>query len=166
MQILRHLPIQAQPSTVQVGDEIVPIRAYQIIVWMSLAPVPTVEAPVFPAVLDTGHSHNFSIRETQLRRWAGIRTDALRKLGAILVNQQEVPLHEACLWIYRNRPRTLEVLPRPFPLRILEGISVFPDGLPNAPRLPLLGLRGLMSNNLRLVLSRMTVSLSTARKET
>jgi hypothetical protein len=76
------------------------------------------------------------------------------------VNQQEIPLLQAHLWIHRNRPSSRDLLPRPFKMEIPEGISVFPQGAQSSPRLPLLGLRGLMRNNLRLVVADFTVSLS------
>jgi hypothetical protein len=93
-QILRCLPFGEAPSAVEVVGETVPVRSYQIIVWVSLAIGETLpdDARRFPAVLDTGHSHNFSIQENQLARWAGIDSAECRGLGAILVNRQEVPL--------------------------------------------------------------------------
>jgi len=161
MQILRQLPFRDTPSTVEVAGEVVSVKPYQVIVWVSLSIRETLEreAPIFPAVLDTGHNHNFSIAEELLVRWAGIDKQELPKKGAILVNRQEVPLLSAHLWIRRNRPRTTELLPKPYPLQIPEGISVFPDGMPGAPRLPLLGLRGLVRNELRLVIGDLRVSL-------
>ena len=37
-------------------------------------------------------------------------------------------------------------------VRCLDGISVFPQGQPGAPRLPLLGLRAIVRNNIKLVI--------------
>jgi hypothetical protein len=106
VQILRRLPFRDVPSTVEVVGETVEVRAYQIIVWVSLGVggVLGAEAPRFPAVLDTGHSHNVSLQEHQLDHWAGLPLETLERLGTILVNRQEVPLGEADLWIHRNRP--------------------------------------------------------------
>ena len=47
------------------------------------------------AVLDSGHTHNFSIRADLLSRWAGIQAETLADLGSILVNRAEVPLRAA-----------------------------------------------------------------------
>ena len=69
------------------------LRPFQIAVEVSLS-VGGRHSPIFPAILDTGHSHNFSIRHDQLRDWAGL---ALRQIGLIKVNQQIVPLAECDL---------------------------------------------------------------------
>jgi hypothetical protein len=163
MQILRQLPFRDVPTSVVVAADPVPLRAYQIPVWVSLVPEGGVVkgTPRFPAVLDTGHSHNFSIQESLLLRWAGLRLEALRRLGDVTVNRQEVPLMAVDLWVHRNKPGTAELLPKPFKLEVLEGIAVYPNDAPNAPRLPLLGLRGLVRNRLRLTLDgrRLSVSL-------
>jgi len=94
MYILRQLPFLDPVSFVEVSGESVAIRGYQVIVWVSLSisEVLDGDASRFPAVLDTGHNHNFSIRERQLVRWAGLGVDRLPRLGEVLVNQQEVPL--------------------------------------------------------------------------
>src|SRR5262249_32859866 len=143
MQVLRRLPFRDVPYTVAGSGEDVPIRPYQVVVWVSLGVGGALEkdARRFPAVIDTGHSHNFSILENQLLTWAGLRPDSLGDLGSILVNRQEVPLRAADLWVHRNRPGTAELLPRPFRLEVPQGIAVYPGGVPGAPRLPLLGLR-------------------------
>jgi hypothetical protein len=160
--ILRRLPVGETSSAVEMAGETVPVRAYQIILWVSLAVGETLadDAPRFPAVLDTGHSHNCSIQEGQLVRWAGLEPGHCRKLGAILVNRQEVPLLGANLWVHRNRPGTAELLPRPVRLAVPEGISIYPSGAAGAARLPLLGLRGIIRNRLRLLIDGAAVSLS------
>src|SRR5947209_11049540 len=103
MNILRQLPFSEISTSVEVAGEKVAVRPYQIIVWVSLtaADAPFDAAPRFPTILDTGHNHNFSIRENQLRRWAGLQTEQCPKAGAILVNRQEVPLRRAGVWIHR-----------------------------------------------------------------
>ncbi len=152
--ILRQLPFLDAASTIEVGGESVAIRAYQIVVWVSLSvsEVLEVQAPRFPAILDTGHNHNFSIREKQFVKWTRISLGALTRLGQVLVNRQEVPLFAAHLWIHRNRPGRSELLLRPYRLELPQGTALYADGLPGAPRLPLLGLRGLVSNKLRLTI--------------
>jgi hypothetical protein len=152
MYILRQLPFRDAMFWVEVAGESIAIRAYQIVIWVSLSPGDSFEAasPRFPAILDTGHNHNLSIQERQLTQWAAIRPDALPHLGHIVVNRQEVPLLSAKLWIHRNRPQMSEVLSRPYGMELPQGIAVYREGTPGAPRLPLLGLRGLVNNRLQL----------------
>lgn len=165
MHVLRQLPFRDVAQTLEVAGEQVIVRGYQITVWVSLSSADTLEkgARRFPAVLDTGHTHNFSIRANQLLLWAGLRLDELQELGSILVNRDEVPLKAAQLWIHRNRPGTTELLPRPFRLEVPQGVVVYPSGTAAAPRLPLLGLRGLVRSKLRLSIDgdKMSVSLRT-----
>lgn len=165
MQILRRLPFGESPSTVQVAGEVVLVRSYQIVVWVSLGVDESIaaSAPRFPAVLDTGHNHNFSLQERQLTTWAGIDPARCSTLGAVRVNRQEVPLRRLNLWLYRNRPRTTELLTRPVALAVPEGVAVYPADAVGPPRLPLLGLRALVRNGLRLVIDGGGVSLSAAR---
>lgn len=62
MQILRNLPFSDAPGALPHLGNIV-IRPYQIVVWVSVSASETLdpEARRFPAVLDTGHNHNFSL---------------------------------------------------------------------------------------------------------
>lgn len=77
MKILDRLPVNDAPEVLFVGAEAVTIKRYQIAAWASLNDV----ARPFPIVIDTGHSHNFSITESLLRRWAGLSVNDLRFLG-------------------------------------------------------------------------------------
>ena len=83
--ILRHLPFSERDDIAFVRGERVRVKAYQIIAWVSLSVkrVATWEpgTPTFPAILDPGHNHNFSIQEEQLIRWAGLRPETLPILG-------------------------------------------------------------------------------------
>ncbi len=163
MHILRALSFQESASTCIVGGETVAIRAYQIIVWISLCPREALaaDAPRFPAVLDCAHNHNFSIREEQLA-WSGSRLDDFSRIGNILVNREEVPLHQGHIWIHRNQPATTKLLPRPYYLAIPEGFAIHPAGT-IGPRLPILGLRGIVKNRLKLNIDgqKLAVSLRT-----
>jgi hypothetical protein len=163
VRILRNLPFLDVPSWVTVAGERLDVRAYQIIVWVTVSVGDALgpDAPRFPAVLDTGHSHNFSIQEGQLLRWATLRQDTLEEVKKILVNRQEVPLLKARVWVHRNKPGTAELLPRPVRQDVPDGIAVYPTGAPNPPRLPLLGMRLLTRNKLKLTVDgdKMRVSL-------
>ncbi len=143
------------------------VRAYQIVVWVSLNLREVtdwdVRVPRFPAILDTGYNHNFSIRVSHLVRWTGIRREALRSLGAMRDRGNRIPLHAARLWLHRNVRGTGEVDERdPHQLAVKDGVAIYPDDI--GPRLPLLGLRALTLNRLRCVVDgdRRYVTIRTA----
>lgn len=138
------LLIPEQPGTVATPTGPVLLRPFQIAVAVALSAGGR-RSPTFPAILDTGHSHNFSIRHDHLRDWAGL---ALRQAGFIKVNQQVVPLAECDLVIDG------------IVLNCLDGIAVYPDHHPAAPRLPLLGLRVLVRNGVRVLIDGNEVELT------
>jgi hypothetical protein len=76
-QILRRCPYSDEPTEVSVAGERVTVKAHQVVVWVSLTLYETDDwdsgIPRIPAILDTGHTHNFSIQTDQLVRWAGIK---------------------------------------------------------------------------------------------
>jgi hypothetical protein len=154
--ILDRLPIATRDDVVFVRDEMVRVKGYEVVVWVSL----TVEqalawegTPRIPAILDTAHTHNFSIREEQLIRWAGLRPEALRPVGHLRHEGRRLPLHAADVWLHPNRPgHRDQFLDRPpFRLELPRGIAVYPSDS-RFPRLPLLGLRALISNRLHLAI--------------
>ncbi len=154
MKFLDRLPIPQKDTLAQVGAESVRFKKDQIIVWVSLA-LESVGRSIanvtqFPAILDTGHTHNFAIQNQHLIRWAGIRPDRIPHIGHIRHAGKRMPLYAANVWLHRNRPGTTDFLPgEPLFLKLLHGIAVFPDA-ENYPRLPLLGMRAILSNNLHL----------------
>jgi hypothetical protein len=166
MKILSRLPIPLAETLDFVGAESVRFKEAEIIVWVSLADIRTgawnPNAPRFPAILDTGHTHNFAIHEHHLTRWAGIRRENLRLLGHIRQAGRRVPLHAAKLWLHHNEPGKLTVASRRLLLNLPRGIAVYREG-ENYPRLPLLGLRALLSNHLHLAIDgqRTSVNLRT-----
>lgn len=154
--ILQELPFFRTETTAHVGAESVVIRAYQIIVWVSLSP-PTVlqlspDTPRFPAVLDTGHNHNLSMQEEHLHGWAGVEAGSLTRRGEVRVGPYVLPLLTANVWLHRNKRGERDIFSRrpPFCLELAEGIAIYPRGMPTVARLPILGLRPLVGNNLHL----------------
>lgn len=105
---------------------------------------------VFPAILDTGHSHNFTISSRQLAEWAGV--DQLEPIGRIEVNGRPMTQYGASLRLHRNKPGSRQPTPETFSLNVDEGITVMPDDSPGASRLPLLGIRPLSRSGLKLVI--------------
>jgi len=153
--ILDRVPIPMQDDVAFVGGETVRVKACEIIVWVSLSTKHVAElgeAPRFPAIVDTGHTHNFSIREEHLIRWAGLRPESLRLLGNIRQEGSRFPLFGGDVWLYRNQRGKRDQLLNTPPHRLIlpRGVAVYPTGS-SYPRLPLLGMRAILSNRLRLV---------------
>src|SRR5436190_23163524 len=130
--ILDRLPILSRDDVAFVRDEMVRLKAYEIIVWVSLRVESALgwaaETPRFPAILDTAHTHNFSIQEQHLIRWAGLRPEMLRVLGAVRQAGRRLPLHAADVWMHRNQPGQrdqLRAVP-PYRLELPRGIAVYP----------------------------------------
>jgi hypothetical protein len=155
MKILDRLPILTQDTLTFVREESVRLKEAQFIVWVRLSATRTTElnpaTPCFPAILDTGHTHNLAIQHQHLIRWAGLLPETLRLLGHIRHSGQSVPLHAAKLWLHYNEPRKMTASPNHLLLDLPRGIAVFPDR-ENYPRLPLLGLRAILSNKLHLAI--------------
>jgi len=155
--LLDRMPFPDEPQELSVRGERVRIRANQLILWVSLTihrvMSPNPLAVPFPVILDTGHSHNFSIQDCHLTEWGGFRPDALAFLGAIRERGNRIPLRAANIWVHPNRRGTRE--PRigsaPQLVPVPDGIAVYPTG--EFPRLPILGLRALAENDLILTVN-------------
>jgi hypothetical protein len=141
-----HQPIPETAGRVATPDGTAQVMPYQIVVMVSIAANRVMElpsdAPRFPAVVDTGNNHNFAIRQEQFARWTGL---TLPKRGLVNVGGTTNPLHAGNVWIHPDSGD-------PFRLRMEEGIAVYPPDLTNPARLPILGLRGLVRNGLRIVI--------------
>src|SRR5947209_1489909 len=106
--ILHHLPFREEADEVSCGLERIRIKPYQIIVWISitarlvreLAP----QTPRIPAILDTGHSHNFSIQQRHLTDWSRLALPTLSRRGTISIGGETLPLHTAAVWMHPNQP--------------------------------------------------------------
>ena len=103
--ILDDLPYFDEMTDASFDHKVVKVKAYQIIVWMSLTRPLSIEAFLgldppprrFPAVLDTGLSHNFLMREEHLHEWANQSLQDFSMLRQMKVNGVPVPLYEADL---------------------------------------------------------------------
>lgn len=137
-----HLPYHSEKTHVRVGTEVVDIKAFQIVVWMSLLSEETTtwddRMAKFPAILDIGTTHNFAITNAHLMRWAGIHPASLRELGRLRIESRIAPLFSAGLWLHTDH--------EPFSLKVMDGIAIL-EG--DWPRLPVLGLRAITNNQLR-----------------
>jgi hypothetical protein len=155
MKILDRLPIAEEHFFTDVRGELLRLRPYQMIVRVSVSTSREwdLRAPNFPALIDTGNNQNFSIQELHLRRWAGIHRGALFPLGSMREGARIAPRYHAFLRIHRNHAGRRDLKEaEPFLLRLEKGIAVFPPDGTNYPRIPLLGLRALLNNNLKLTL--------------
>jgi hypothetical protein len=167
MKILDRLPVVDQHYQLEVSGEPLKTRPFQIIVQVSISDLLTGDSrvPIIPALLDTGNNHNLSIQENHLVRWAGVQPLSLPFLGAIREGGRTLSLRLANVWIHRNRSGRRELRDgEPFLLALNEGIAIYPEDGSSYPRLPLLGLRGIIKNNLKLVIDgkRNHVSLSSS----
>jgi hypothetical protein len=155
--ILRRLPFSINEDEVTVGRERMRIRPYQIILWVSVTPKSVLTlgttARRFPAILDTGHNHNFSIQRRHVIQWAGMDPTSVPLRGAIREGGRRAELRSFNVWIHPNekgerdrfadRPAHCVELP--------AGVAVYPDDAVFPP-LPLLGLRALVRGKMHLAL--------------
>ena len=140
MKILDRLPIGDEPETIHVGAGAVTIKRFQIFVWVSIQ-----ASSPFPAILDTGHSHNFSITESQLVHWAGLRSGQLKLVGTTRLKGERLSQLQGEVRLHRNRPGTRELGEGHLSLVLDEGFTLAPEG---SSRLPLIGLRSIVRNRL------------------
>ena len=136
------VPYFSEKTTITVQKEVVEVKAFQVIVWVSISTDELLpwdpRTPRLPAILDTGTTHNFALTDAHLRTWAGIHAASLRGLGRMRVESTKATLHGAGLWLHTDAD--------PFRLDVYEGIAVF-EG--DWPRLPVLGLRALTNSKLQ-----------------
>jgi hypothetical protein len=93
--ILHDFPFFQEATEVSMGLERLPIKAYQIIVWVSLTGRNVVELPPhasrLPAILDIGHNHNFAIQQRHLADGARLDVQTLGQIGAIRERGRRLP---------------------------------------------------------------------------
>jgi hypothetical protein len=156
--LLIRSPIPDQPSVVYVRDELVRVRANQIIAWATLTvwPVdsPNPTARPFPVIVDTGHTHSLSIQTRQLAEWAGIDPETLPLAGRVRESGRHVALRRCNIWLHPNQRGARDQLANRTPVLVGtdRGIAVYPTGV-EFPRLPILGLRAITGNRLVLIIN-------------
>jgi hypothetical protein len=136
------------------------LKPYQIVLWVSLSNRglgrPPDVVPRLPALLDTGHNHNLSLREEHLLasglvphelEWRGV---PLRVRDASF-QEWDIPRLLVDVWIHSNLPRLAR---RPFPLRLgaVGAACYLEQGPVRGPFLPIVGLRALCVNSVALEL--------------
>lgn len=145
MRILDRLPIDSEPALIRVQDDVIQVWRNQIIVWLSIGGVPR----VFPAILDTGHSHNLAIGRRQFDRWCSAD---LPQIGEARIGRTTVPQYGADVRLHKNIPGQHGLNGATYALDMDQGISIIPDESGAAPRFPLLGLRSIVNNDLNLTI--------------
>jgi len=156
MKILVRLPIYDEPALIDEQGEVYQVWKNQTIIWVSFAET----QKHFPAILDTGHSHNLSVARRQLGEWGPLD---LKQIGQAKIAGHVVPRYSSDLFVHRNLPGTRQ-LSGTHRLRMDGGFAVVPDDLPIAPRLPLLGIHIIIADKLRLLIDgeRRQVTLKTS----
>ena len=158
MKVLDRLPIPENRSSLRFGDRYTTLHRDQVLVWLSISLAgdhePDEKTARFPALLRHREQLRLlSLRDQQLRNWAGIDPGHLMVLGEIKINGQPVTRRRATVWLYPNVPcsRKMASNRRPFRLGMGKGIAVYSqDASPSGPRLPLLGLPAFLDNDLDL----------------
>lgn len=115
--------------------------------------------PAFPAFLDSGHNHNFSISEEQLKAWLNVDPSTLEYVGKLRVNREEASLRSADVLLYQNKKGSRELTKGVHEFRFSEdrGISVLSRPIHH---LPLLGIRGILRQKLTLSFEGKSMSIS------
>jgi hypothetical protein len=152
-----HISYSSEKSKVTLKNEVVDVKAFQIIVWVSVSipgtPDWDYQIPRIPAILDIGNTHNFAINHEHLVRWAGIHPESLPELNRVRESGRLGLLRSADLWLHTDRES--------FKLEVDEGIAILND---DWPRLPILGLRALTKNKLQTFISATPCKSSSARR--
>jgi hypothetical protein len=145
--IVRRSPFFSKPTEVVVANDVLTVRPYQIVVWLSVKLQDGLSRR-FPAIVDTGLTLNLAIDEKQLTSWTGLESAKLRICGRTKIKNLQLALYEADLALHFNVPGRRDDLrtKSAYPLKLREGIVVYPRN--EGPRLPLLGLRALSQNEL------------------
>ena len=101
-------------------------------------------------------------------QWAGLDPNDLDAIGGVRVAGQRLPLLDANVWLHSNRAGYRDEFADklPFCIQLDSGIAIYRTGATTAPRLPLLGLRGLCRAELQLRVDcqKCRVSLRTPRQ--
>jgi hypothetical protein len=130
------LRISDKPSTAPSPTGPVLVRPYQVVVPIRVM-LGNQLSDEFPAIPDIGHTHNLAMSAEHFRDWVRLK---LNEIGSVTINKQKVSLFGAHLQFEGKQ------------LLCPEGIAVYPQGHPNAPRLPIMGLRVIVRNNVRLLI--------------
>jgi hypothetical protein len=161
MPILIHrLPFGPVPTgsmlQVPLGDPL-PLLVDRIVLWFSITAFMEtgfpVESSLFPGIFDSGFNNDFLIQKSQLISWTRQGTYEHCEPNGLFLRTDggPIPLYDAAVWLYPNRPGTREVLTggTPFCLNLPTGIAVTQRDSRNEKSWPLLGLSAIRFNDMR-----------------
>jgi hypothetical protein len=135
----------------------VEVLAYEPVVWVSVTrpeiAVLPLNAPKFPAIVDTGNTLAFNTREDQLTACTGLKAISLPPAPPLKVTDASgsivrLPRRQAKVWLHPY-PEGTGLMPRD--LQIAGGILVYESLQPTqliGPHLPLLGARAFFPTKL------------------
>ncbi len=157
MALFGRYPILPNAKNHSVAGTLLRIGAFQLTVEVSLTLPGCRRLPDgtsrFPAVLDTGHSHNFSIRQSHLEDFAGVRPDDLVRLRSVKLRdssgiEHRIAAFDADIWLH---PRRADA--DPVRLELDGGFTCYQDHDPiPGPPFPLVGARGLVTAGISLAI--------------
>lgn len=168
MFVIRDAPLVTHADTRREGgEEIYRTRELQPLIDVCLLPErssPGGRTLWFPAVVDTGHSHNLSLNERQLRVLAQRplsdfpTTLPPAKVTSSNGAQAELPRHPGNLWVRSNVPGQ-----PPLCLELDRGFTYYARG---GPPVPIVGCHALATAGLQVAIDfpRMRFSLTRCRK--
>jgi hypothetical protein len=146
VKILDRYPISTVERSISSPDGPFTVKPYQVPVVVCLK-IGDHLSSAFPAFIDSGHNHNFSITEEHLRRWAKIDVDRLSVVGKLRISNEEVKLRAANLLIYCNKKGTFEFTQRSHEIYLENDRGIAVHSKPIST-LPLIGIRALIRNKI------------------
>jgi hypothetical protein len=137
----------------------VSVKPLQPVVWVSVAPPEVVELPIeaprFPALIDTGFNQALLIQDSHLWLWGGVKPADLQVHPGenARYGDQVWPFRIADIWLHPSGSNDANPVPvaAPYCLETHPGILVVPAN-ERRQRLPILGMRALAWNRIRLQL--------------
>lgn len=156
--LIDQLPVPAAERLVPLpsGGSIA-IKSLQPVVWISVAAPQVLDLPAnslrFPAVVDTGFNQTLLIQDWHLESWGGVKLSDLQIFPGETARHgnQAWPFRIADIWLHAHplNPSPAEPSGEPYCLETHPRILVVTES-ERRQRLPVLGMRALAWNRIRL----------------
>jgi hypothetical protein len=156
--LLNRISIPAAERLLQLKTGgIVSIKSLQPIVWISVTPPQVIDlpdnSPRFPAVIDTGFNQTLLIQDQHLKEWGGVNPGDLQLFPGETARygSQTWPFRIADIWLHAIESDNAAVRPirESYCLETHPGILVVSKS-ERWQRLPVLGMRALAWNRIKL----------------